>query len=89
MSTKTDTEQLKLKSRILKTRRQRRESQAVFWKRLGVTQSGGSRYERLDAQELRNIPAPVAILFDLVYGTKPLNRLAKLRGVTVDELIAG
>ena len=35
-----------------------------FWKRVGVTQSGGSRYE-----SGRNIPRPVQLLLTLVYGT--------------------
>ncbi len=33
------------------------ESQAVFWARFGVTQSGGSRYERG-----RELPTPTAML---------------------------
>lgn len=33
------------------------ESQTVFWDRFGVTQAGGSRYEREHA-----MPAPVALL---------------------------
>lgn len=36
--------------------------QSEYWSRLGVTQSGGSRYETG-----RNIPKPVAILAHLVY----------------------
>lgn len=39
-----------------------RLNQHEFWSRLGVTQSGGSRYE-----SGRNIPKPVAILAHLVY----------------------
>lgn len=38
-------------------RRQRNENQSVFWKRFGVTQSGGSRYE-----SGRPIPMPTALL---------------------------
>lgn len=78
---------MKLKTKILKARKSRHENQAVFWKRLGVTQSGGSRYENMDPEHARNIPASVAILFDLVYGPKPIAKLAKLRGTTVDELV--
>ena len=40
-------------------------NQSVFWHRIGVTQSGGSRYETG-----RTMPKPVAILFELVYGIK-------------------
>ena len=41
-------------------RKARRESQTKFWKRFGVTQSRGSRFELgLD------IPSPVAILVNL------------------------
>jgi len=37
-------------------------NQSVFWGRVGVTQSGGSRYETE-----RNIPRPVQLLLHLVY----------------------
>ena len=37
-------------------------NQSEFWGRIGVTQSGGSRYENG-----RTMPRPTAILFDLVY----------------------
>lgn len=36
------------------------ENQEVFWRRFGVTQSGGSRYE-----SGRNIPTPIALLVSL------------------------
>lgn len=39
-----------------------RLNQAEFWGRLGVTQSGGSRYENG-----RSVPKAVAILAHLVY----------------------
>lgn len=39
------------------TRKKEGINQADFWKRYGVTQSGGSRYE-----SGRNIPKPLAIL---------------------------
>lgn len=39
-------------------------SQADFWKKLSVTQSGGSRYE-----SGRSIPGPVRLLLHLTYGT--------------------
>lgn len=38
-------------------RRERKENQSEFWKRFGVTQSGGSRYE-----SGRPIPKPTALL---------------------------
>lgn len=38
--------------------------QAQFWSPLGVTQSGGSRYE-----SGRNIPKPVQLLLTISYGT--------------------
>lgn len=88
MNTTTNEVNLKIKARIIKARKQRHESQTTFWKRLGVTQSGGSRYESTDGAYLRNIPGPVITLFELVYGNKPVARLAKLRGVTVADLVA-
>ena len=36
------------------------ENQETFWRRFGVTQSGGSRYE-----SGRNIPTPIAVLVAL------------------------
>ena len=50
-------------------------NQSQFWATLGVTQSGGSRYEND-----RNIPAPVESLATIAYGTnaqlyKELQRL--------------
>jgi transcriptional regulator with XRE-family HTH domain len=41
-------------------RRSHGENQEAFWRRFGVTQSGGSRYE-----SGRNIPTPIAILVAL------------------------
>ena len=38
-------------------RKQSGENQETFWRRFGVTQSGGSRYE-----SGRNIPTPIAML---------------------------
>jgi len=40
-------------------------NQAEFWNRVGVTQSGGSRYEKG-----RPVPKPVRILLNLVYSAK-------------------
>ena len=42
-------------------RRKHQMNQLEFWKRVGVTQSGGSRYE-----SGRNIPRPVQLLLTLV-----------------------
>ena len=58
-------------------------NQSEFWSPLGVTQSGGSRYE-----SGRDIPEPTRRLLELVEGSNPLANLAALRGTTVEELIA-
>lgn len=44
----------------LALRRARNENQSVYWQRLGVTQSAGSRYENQ-----RSLPPPTAILLAL------------------------
>ena len=44
-------------SEIATTRKKANLYQSDFWKRYGVTQSGGSRYE-----SGRNVPKPLAIL---------------------------
>lgn len=52
-------------------------NQSEFWKRVGVTQSGGSRYENG-----RPMPLPTAMLFELVYmgtDTTAAEALAVLR----------
>ena len=49
-------------------------NQADFWSRLGVTQSGGSRYETG-----RNIPEPVQLLLHMTYA--PEDRALRLLGV--------
>lgn len=59
-------------------------SQAEFWNKLGVTQSGGSRYE-----SGREVPKPTAMLFELAHGKNPLKALAKLRGVDISILMEG
>lgn len=63
-----------------------RLNQTEFWSRVGVTQSCGSRYE----SGVAPVPAPCRIAVDLVYGsaTSALNKLAKLRGVSVEDLVA-
>lgn len=61
-----------------------RMNQQDFWSRIGVTQSGGSRYE-----SGRNVPTPTQTVIDLAYGTPKaaLEKLAALRGVTVEALM--
>lgn len=49
-------------SNIRAMRRMAGLNQLQFWSRLGVTQSGGSRYE-----SGRSIPKPIRHLIDLVY----------------------
>jgi hypothetical protein len=51
-------------------------NQTAFWSRVGITQSGGSRYENGQC----SIPEPVAMLLDLVYSAKGPALLTKLRG---------
>ena len=48
-----------------------RMNQTEFWSRIGVTQSGGSRYE-----SGRNIPRPVQILLAAKYGKGAAKRKA-------------
>lgn len=45
-------------------RHKRRLNQSQFWTPIGVTQSGGSRYEAD-----RNLPKPVETLVTIAYGT--------------------
>lgn len=47
---------------IRKVRKKLGLNQAMFWERVGITQSGGSRYETG-----RDIPLPVLILLNLAY----------------------
>lgn len=51
--------------------------QTPFWGRLGVTQSGGSRYEAG-----RDIPHPTLLLLNIVYGseTQSAKLVEALRG---------
>ncbi len=46
--------------KLAELRRSHDENQEVFWRRFGVTQSGGSRYE-----SGRSIPTPIALLVAL------------------------
>lgn len=50
---------------VLEHRRKLGLNQSQFWSRVGVTQSGGSRYE-----SGRNIPRPAQVLLHLAYGTQ-------------------
>jgi DNA-binding transcriptional regulator YiaG len=59
---------------VVRLRRQLGINQRNFWTRLGVTQSGGSRYEAG-----RSIPQPTQLLIELVYGTNPTKLLKQLR----------
>lgn len=64
---------------IADVRKQRGLNQSEFWSRIGVTQSGGSRYETG-----RAMPKPVAMLFELVYVLKTEDAVEKLT-----DMIAG
>lgn len=89
MATKGSTEKPAKKLPSIRNYRELRRkmdiSQSEFWTRIGVTQSGGSRYETM-----RKVPKTTQAVIDLTYG--PLNaaveRLAAMRGITVTELLA-
>ena len=66
----------------LAMRRARGLNQSQFWNLIGVTQSGGSRYE-----DGRKIPKPVQTLLNLAYDDNPLAVLASLRGVEPADLL--
>jgi len=61
-------------------------NQSEFWSRIGVTQSGGSRYE-----SGRTIPKPVRTLITLAYGSEKEAEalLAKLRGKGGEKPLRG
>lgn len=63
--------------RVREIRRLAALNQSEFWSRIGVTQSGGSRYE-----SGRTIPKPVRSLLTIAYGSEKeaAALLAKLRG---------
>lgn len=67
-------------------RRKLNKNQSEYWSKIGVTQSGGSRYE-----SGRRIPTPTAILLELIYLTprEALKKLAMLRDTTLEELTKG
>ena len=75
---------MKLFEKIPNPREIRRKlglNQQEFWSRIGVTQSGGSRYE-----SGRKIPRPVLALVVLRMGTKPQKKAA-LRALDIAPLI--
>jgi DNA-binding transcriptional regulator YiaG len=49
---------------IAQLRRKTGLNQETFYKKIAVTQSGGSRYE-----SGRRVPGPVRLLLDIAYGT--------------------
>lgn len=57
-------------------RRKTKLNQSEFWQRIGITQSGGSRYEHG-----RAIPKPVALLLKLAYSADSIahDALRRLR----------
>jgi transcriptional regulator with XRE-family HTH domain len=61
-------------NKIIKLRKQMGLNQQEFWSRVGVTQSGGSRYE-----SGRGISRPVAMLIELAYSKNPAQALKRLR----------
>lgn len=67
-------------ARVRRMRERLGEGQWQFWSRLGVTQSGGSRYETG-----RRIPRPIQILLAVACGTERqmlamVRRLRRHRG---------
>lgn len=73
------------KSEYWKLRKRLGLNQQQFWNPVGVTQSGGSRYE-----SGRVIPKPVKMLLDARYRNKPIKRYidplaARYQGVPVRE----
>jgi hypothetical protein len=61
-------------------RKKLEKNQSDFWKPLGVTQSGGSRYE-----SGRGIPKPIQLLLEVVYGSSGEKLLVELRPKKKDE----
>jgi transcriptional regulator with XRE-family HTH domain len=62
-------------SAVLRLRKQLGLNQSEFWACVGVSQSGGSRYE-----QGRAVPRPVIMLLELAYGNKPQVLLKQMRG---------
>ena len=64
-------------------RKQAKLSQEEFWGRIGITQSGGSRYEAG-----RTVPEPVRLLLIIAYGSRREREMVLRTLLThdVDEL---
>jgi len=60
---------------VVRMRRESRLSQEEFWGRIGISQSGGSRYENG-----RRISEPVRILITIAYGSEK-ERASMLRAL--------
>ncbi len=56
---------------LIEQRKKSGMNQQQFWSRVGVTQSGGSRYENG-----RRVPKPVQTLLAIAYGTEKQARKA-------------
>ena len=67
-------------SDVVRLRKQFGLNQAEFWGAIGVTQSGGSRYE-----SGRRFPLPVRILLDCVYRGNALPRVSKPAGKSTPQ----
>lgn len=76
MASKIETTKVDVRAARAKTKL----NQSEFWNRIGVTQSGGSRYE-----SGRTMPKPVRILFDITYGDKRASKKA-LKSIRPDLL---
>lgn len=65
---------------IAEVRRTAGLNQSEFWSRIGVTQSGGSRYENG-----RPMPTPTAMLFDLVYIRSAVDATEALSNLRINK----
>jgi transcriptional regulator with XRE-family HTH domain len=64
---------------IKQLRKQTGLTQAAFWGKFAITQSGGSRYE-----SGRTVPVPVRLLISLAYGnSKDKAKVAKRLGLAL------
>jgi transcriptional regulator with XRE-family HTH domain len=61
-------------SALLRLRKRLGLNQSEFWGCVGISQSGGSRYEK----ENRGLPVPVRMLLDIAYGNNPEKTLKRL-----------
>jgi transcriptional regulator with XRE-family HTH domain len=62
------------RSKLIILRRKLGLNQTQFWKRVGVGQSGGSRYENGEP-----VPRYLRLLIMLAYGDNPLLTLKRMR----------